>query len=183
MSIFFQIFWSFFKIGSFTIGGGYAMIPLMEKELVERRRWLPRDAFLDLLSLAQAMPGIFAVNMATSIGYQLRGKRGALIAVVGNIFMPILIILMLAMFFRYARAFAVVEHAFQAIRPAVVALILVPVFNMAKTAQLSWRNIWLPTLATLLIWQCKISPAWIIIVVVVCSALCLQLKSRKGGAA
>lgn len=164
MAGYLELFWSFFKIGSFTLGGGFAMIPLMEKELVQQKQWLSKEEFLDLLSLSQAMPGVFAVNMATSIGYRLRGKTGAIMSVLGNITMPILVILVLAIFFRYFRDNAIVESIFKGIRPCVVALIAAPVFTMAKNAGLNWRNCWLPLLAAALIWLLGISPVLIIIV-------------------
>ncbi|MBR4536844.1 MAG: chromate transporter [Bacteroidales bacterium] len=164
MAGYFELFWSFFKIGCFTLGGGFAMIPLMEKELVQQKQWLSKEEFLDLLSLSQAMPGVFAVNMATSIGYRLRGKTGAVMSVLGNILMPILTILALALCFRYFRDNAVVESIFKGIRPCVVALIAAPVFTMAKNAGLNWRNCWIPLLAAALIWLLGVSPVLIIII-------------------
>lgn len=164
MAGYFELFWSFFKIGSFTLGGGFAMIPLMEKELVQQKQWLSKEEFLDLLSVSQAMPGVFAVNMATSIGYRLRGKAGAIMSVLGNILMPILTILLLAVFIRYFRDIPVVEDIFKGIRPCVVALIAAPVFTMAKNAGLNWRNCWIPILAAVLIWVLGVSPVLIIII-------------------
>ncbi len=158
-----SLFVSFFKIGTFTIGGGYAMIPLMEKELVERHAWMERNDFLDLVALSQSMPGVFAVNMATSIGYRLRGVRGVVAAVLGNIAMPIVIILLLAMFFQSFSDNTVVRHIFMGLRPAVVALIAAPVFTLARTAGLSWRNAWIPVLSALLISLFGVSPVWVIL--------------------
>ena len=158
-----ELFWSFFKIGTFTIGGGYAMIPLMEKELVERRGWLSKEDFLDVLSVAQALPGICAANVATEVGSRLRGTRGAVMAVVGNIVMPVLFILILAVFFREFRDNRVVESIFMGIRPAVVALIAAPVFKMAKVSKVSRRNFWIPLLAAVLIWAFGVSPVLVIV--------------------
>ncbi|MBP5663014.1 MAG: chromate transporter [Bacteroidales bacterium] len=179
MAGYFELFWSFFKIGSFTLGGGFAMIPLMEKELVQQKQWLSKEEFLDLLSVSQAMPGVFAVNMATSIGYRLRGKTGAVMSVLGNILMPILTILVLAMFFRYFRDNAFVESIFKGIRPCVVALIAAPVFTMARNAGLSWRNCWIPLLAAALIWLLGISPVLIIIIAGIGGFVYGRLKDRK----
>ena len=95
-----ELFWTFFKIGAFTIGGGYAMIPLMEQEIVDKRKWLDRDEFMDTMSLAQSMPGVFAVNMATNIGFRTRGYIGAITAILGNVLMPIVMIITIAMFFK-----------------------------------------------------------------------------------
>lgn len=161
-----RIFWSFFKIGTFTIGGGYAMIPLMEKELVEKHGWLSREEFLDLLAISQAMPGIFAANMAASVGQRLRGFVGAVVAVLGNILMPILIILALAMFFRQFADNRVVAAVFRGVRPAVVALIAAPVFKMAKSAGITWRTLWIPLVAALLIACFGVSPIWVVVAAV-----------------
>lgn len=159
-----QLFWSFFKIGTFTIGGGYAMIPLMEEEIVDRRKWLTREEFLDQLALSQSMPGVLAVNMATGLGYRLRGWRGALSAIVGNIAVPILLILILAIFFRLFRENVWVERFFMGVRPAVVALIAAPVFRLASSAGVTWRTCWIPLLAAALIWLLGVSPIWVILV-------------------
>ncbi|MBP5515923.1 MAG: chromate transporter [Bacteroidales bacterium] len=161
--MFWQLFVSFWKIGTFTIGGGYVMIPIMEQEIVDRRKWLSREEFLDCLSLSQAMPGVFAVNMATCIGKRLGGFRGVLCAVAGNILMPIALILLFAVFFRYFRDNLIVERIFMGLRPAVVALIAAPVFRMAKSASVSWRNCWIPIVAALLIWLLGVSPVWVIL--------------------
>ena len=158
-----KLFVSFWKIGTFTIGGGYVMIPIMEQEIVDRRGWLSREEFMDYLSLSQAMPGIFAVNMATCIGRKLGGIWGVVCAIAGNVLMPIALILMLAMFFRYFRDNVIVERVFMGLRPAVVALIAAPVFRMAKSAKISWSNFWIPLVAALLIWLFGVSPVWVIV--------------------
>lgn len=174
-----KLFVSFWKIGAFTIGGGYVMIPLMEQEIVDRRKWLTREEFLDYLSLSQAMPGVFAVNMATCIGRRLGGIRGIVAAVAGNILMPIAIILVIAISFRYVRDNVFVERIFMGLRPAVVALIAAPVFRMAKTAKVSWRNCWIPLLAALLIWLCGVSPVWVILVAIAGGAVYGKLRPEN----
>lgn len=142
------------------------MIPIMEQELVDRRGWLSREEFMDNISLSQAMPGVFAVNMATVIGRKLGGVRGALCAVLGNVLMPIALILILAIFFRFFRDNVIVERIFMGLRPAVVALIAAPVFRMAKSAKMSWKNCWIPIVAALLIWLLGVSPVWVILVAI-----------------
>jgi len=159
-----QLFWSFFKIGTFTIGGGYAMIPLMEKEVVDRRGWLTSEEFMDIITLSQTMPGIFAANMAVHIGWRVRGVAGAVVSLLGNVLMPILIILALAIGLHSAQGNPVVEAIFKGIRPVVVALIAAPVFRMAKTAHISRYNFWIPVVAALLIWLLGVSPIWVILV-------------------
>ena len=158
-----ELFATFFKIGAFTIGGGYAMIPLMKREVVTRRGWLSEEAFLDVLALSQAMPGVFAVNMATMVGYRLRGLCGSVVSIVGNIMMPVLFILLIAVFFRQFKDNPVVESIFMGIRPAVVALIAVPVFTLAKSAKVTWSTCWIPVLAALLIWLLGVSPVLVVL--------------------
>lgn len=159
-----QLFYSFFKIGTFTLGGGYAMIPLMEKELVDRHQWLTNEEFMDIISLSQTMPGIFAANMATHVGWRLRGIPGAIFSVLGNILMPIVIILALSAGLYFLQGNEVVEAIFKGVRPVVVALIAAPVFRMAKTAHITRYNFWIPVVAALLIWLLKVSPIWVILV-------------------
>lgn len=179
----YELFWSFFKIGTFTIGGGYAMIPLMEKEIVDRRNWMNREEFMDILVVSQAMPGIFAVNMATNVGYKLRGHKGVWVSIIGNIAIPILIILGFATCFRFLKGNAAFEAIFKGVRPAVVALIAAPVFNMAKTAKISWRNCWIPLSAMLLIYLLGVSPVWIIAATILGGVLYSIWKKRKEGEA
>ena len=157
------------------------MIPLMEGIIVEKHHWIDKEEFMDILSISQAMPGVFAVNMATNIGYNLKGIRGAIAAVVGNIIVPIVIILLLAMFFRQFRDNQVVEAIFKGLRPAVVALIAAPVFSMAKTARISWRNVWIPVLSALLIWLLGVSPVIVILVAGAAGFVYGKLQAGKEG--
>lgn len=139
------------------------MIPLIENDVVERNGWLKKDEFLDLLAVAQSAPGVFAVNMAVFVGYKLRGKRGALAASFGCVLPSVVIILLIALFFRRFRHIEVVNNIFMGIRPVVVALIAVPVFNVAKSAKLGWSTVWIPVVAAFLIVALGVSPIYVII--------------------
>lgn len=174
-----ELFYTFFKIGGFTIGGGYAMIPLMEQELVDRHAWLSREEFMDQLSVAQSMPGVFAVNMATSVGYRLRGVGGSIVSIAANIMLPVIVILLLALFFRSFRDNLVVVRIFMGIRPAVVALIAAPVFRMARTAGLSLKTIWIPLLAACLICIWGVSPVWVVLASILLGLLVRMVKGDK----
>jgi len=99
MNIYLEAFGIFFKIGAFTIGGGYAMVPLIENEIVTKRNWISKDDFIDLLAIAQSAPGILAVNISIFIGYKLRGIRGSLVTALGTVLPSFVIILAIAMFF------------------------------------------------------------------------------------
>lgn len=153
------------------MGGGYAMIPLMEKELVNKHKWITEEEFMESIALAQTMPGIFAVNLATKIGWERRGLLGAIVSVFGNIVMPIVIILLLAMGLQYVRENEVVEAVFKGLRPVVVALIAAPVFRMIKTVGVNKYNFWIPIAAVLLIWIVGISPIWIILLTIIGAAI------------
>ena len=139
------------------------MIPLIENDVVERNGWLKKDEFLDLLAVAQSAPGVFAVNMAVFVGYKLRGKRGALAASFGCVLPSVVIILLIALFFRRFRHIEVVNNIFMGLRPVVVALIAVPVFNVAKSAKLGWSTVWIPVVAAFLIVALGVSPIYVII--------------------
>lgn len=163
MNIYLDSFLTFMRIGLFTIGGGYAMIPLIEADVVEKKRWVDKEEFLDLMAIAQSCPGIFAVNISIFIGYKLRGIRGSLACTLGTILPSFLIMLCIALFFQQMRGNVTVESIFRGIRPAVVALIAAPVFKMGKSARITRTNIWIPFVAALLIWQFGVSPIYIII--------------------
>ena len=126
------IFASFFKIGLFTFGGGYAMIPIIERELIDKRTWIDRGEFLDLLTLAQSVPGPIAVNTSVFVGYRMRGLRGAVAALTGAVLPSFALILVIALFFAGIRQNPVVDAAFKGMRPAVVALIVGPVVSLAR---------------------------------------------------
>ena len=158
-----SLFRTFFHIGLFTIGGGYAMIPLIEAKVVDEKQWISREELLDLMAVAQSCPGVFAVNIAIFIGYKIRGTWGALASTLGCILPSFLIILAIALFFRQFQDNPWVARAFRGIRPCVVALIAAPTFKMAKTAKIGWTNIWIPVLGAFLIWMFGVSPIWVIV--------------------
>lgn len=141
-----QLFLSFLKIGAFTFGGGWAMISIVERELVDKRRWMQREEFLDLLAVAQALPGILAVNMAAIMGDRLRGNKGAALAAFATILPSFLIILAIAIFLTpdAIKHNHVLSSIFMGIRPCVVALIIAPVITSAKAAKIGWKTAWIP---------------------------------------
>ena len=155
-------FRSFFKIGLFTLGGGYAMIPIIEDEVVDRYKWIRREEFIDIVAVAQSCPGVMAVNMSTFIGYKLRRTKGAFCLTLATALPSFIIILLLAMFFRQVQDNAVVESIFRGIRPAVVALIAAPTFSLAKSAHINLANCWIPIGCALLIWALHVNPVFVI---------------------
>lgn len=139
------------------------MIPIIENEVVEKHQWVSRDEFLDLIAVAQSCPGVFAINISIFIGYKLQKMRGALSACLGTALPSFLIILLIALFFHSFMDVPWVAAMFRGIRPAVVALIAVPTFKLAKTAGISLVNCWIPILSAVLIWALGVNPIYIIL--------------------
>ena len=151
------------KIGAFTLGGGYAMIPIMEREFVDKNQWMSREEFMDIMVVAQTTPGIFAIDMASHIGYKLRGVWGGIVGALGIALPSIIAIMIIAMFFQNFKDNEYVARFFRGVRPAVVALIAAPCFKMAQTAKLTWGTAWIPVVCALLIWLLGVSPIYVII--------------------
>ena len=150
-----QLFIVFFKIGAFTFGGGWAMISIIEKEIVDKKHWVTKEEFLDLLAVAQSIPGILAVNMAVAVGDKIRGRRGAIISALGTIIPSFAMILFIAIFLTpdMIKSNETLNNIFRGIRPAVVALIIAPVFKNAKVAKIGWKTVAIPIVVALLIWS------------------------------
>ena len=151
------------KIGAFTLGGGYAMIPIMEREFVDKHQWMDRQEFMDIMVVAQTTPGIFAIDMASHIGYKLRGVWGGIVGALGIALPSIIAIMVIAMFFQNFKDNEYVAKFFRGVRPAVVALIAAPTFSMAKSAHINLANCWIPVGCALLIYAMHVNPIYIII--------------------
>ena len=154
-NIYLQLFITFFKIGAFTFGGGWAMLSLIEKEIVDRHGWIDRSDYLDLIAVAQTLPGLLAVNVSVAVGDKLRGMRGALTASLGTIRPSFSIILCIAIFLTpdFIKENETLSAIFKGIRPAVVALIVAPVISSARSARIGWRTVMIPVTVGLLIWS------------------------------
>lgn len=160
----FQLFTTFLRIGAFTLGGGYAMIPIIKHDVVEQNKWVDEDEFVDLVAIAQSCPGVFAINISTFIGYKLHKTPGALLAALGTALPSFLIILAIAMFFQQFQDVPWVAAMFNGIRPAVVALIAVPTFQMARQVHITLANCVIPILSALLIFAFGVNPVFILLV-------------------
>ena len=155
-----ELFLSFSKIGAFTFGGGYAMIPLIQREVIDNKGWVGRDEFLDLLTLAQSAPGPISLNTSVFVGYKRAGYAGAVAALLGIVVPPFIVILLVALFFAGLRDNAVVDAAFKGMRPAVVALIVVPVISLARG--MHWSMIAVVALSAFVVWRFGVSPIYLI---------------------
>lgn len=151
----FQLFITFFKIGCFTFGGGWAMISIIEREIVDKHHWIEREEFLDLLAVAQSLPGILAVNISVAVGDRVKGRVGSISSALGTILPSFLLILAIAIFLTpdLINGNPVLIKIFKGIRPAVVALIIAPVITSAKAAGLNWKTAIIPVVVALVIWS------------------------------
>lgn len=154
-NLYLQLFLTFCKIGAFTFGGGWAMISIIQHEIVEKHKWIPLEEFLDLLAVAQSMPGILAVNISVVVGDRLRGIKGSMCAAAGTILPSFLMILAIAIFLtpETIKNNVVVSRIFKGIRPAVVALIIAPVITTARAAGINWKTVIIPVAVALLIYS------------------------------
>jgi len=155
------------------------MLPLIQREVVDRKGWIDEEEFLNMIALAQAAPGLIAVNSAIFIGWRIGGWRGVCGAVLGAVLPSFLIILAIAMVFQDWKELPAVEAAFKGIRPAVVALIAAPLFKMAKSAKISWITALIPIAAALLIWLGHVNPVWVILATIVLTLSIIAIVNRK----
>ena len=173
-----QIFLVFAKIGAFTIGGGIPMIAAIKSELVERK-WLNDEDFIDIITLAQTAPGLFAVNISILTGYKLRGTKGSVVATIASCLPPFLIILLVAMFFTAFQDNEYVNRAFKGIRPVVAALIGVPLITMIKATNMKWWSWTVMLVSLVLVTFLKVSPIYILVCVIVVAAYISWYNNRK----
>lgn len=171
-----KMFISFLKIGAFTFGGGYAMIPIIEKEVVDKNKWVSKDEFMDMLVVAQSLPGAMSVNTSIFIGYKIGGVLGAVMALLGVALPSFLIILLVATVFMQFRSNYYVNLAFKGISAAVPVLVLTGVVSLAKGVDKNKRNIiiFIISLVALIIF--KVNPIIVIIIAAIFGAVFLKGK-------
>ena len=177
--LFIQLFLTYLKIGTFTIGGGYAMLPLIQREVVTNKGWIDEDEFLNMIALAQAAPGLIAVNSAIFIGWRVGGWRGVAGAVLGAVLPSFLIILAIAMVFSEWKELPAVEAAFKGIRPAVVALIAAPLYKLSRSAKIGGWTLLIPVAAALLIWLGHVNPVWVILATIIITLIVVDIVERR----
>ena len=173
-----RLFLVFSKIGAFTIGGGYAMIPIIEREM-KRRGWIPEEELPDIVALSQSAPGLLAVNISIFAGYRLRGVKGSIAATLGSILPSFVMILLIAMVFTTFQDNPVVQRVFLGIRPAVIALILVPMIKMARRSNKTWWAWCISFLVLFLVAFMNFSPIYILLVLIVLALSFTLIKERR----
>ncbi|HOQ67957.1 MAG TPA: chromate transporter [Candidatus Atribacteria bacterium] len=160
----FSLFFSFFKIGIFTWGGGYAMLPLIKREIVEKKKVLTDEEFIEGLSVAQSLPGAVAINTACFVGRKVRGIAGMLVSVLGASLPSFLIILLITSFFLQYRQLEVVQNFFRGATPAIVALIAGAVVDIGKSALNDWEDLIIAFFLFFLLFFLELHPLWIVLI-------------------
>lgn len=171
------LFTTFSRIGLFTFGGGYAMLPMLQKEIVERHHWASENEIMDYFAVGQCTPGVIAVNTATFIGYKQKGILGGIAATLGVIFPSLIIITLIASILSNFSDYPVVQHAFAGIRIVVAALVLNVVIKMYKSAVSDWLGICIFLITFILGLVLSFSP----VVYIVISGLLGISYQKKGG--
>ena len=163
MKEYLDLFLTFLKMGCITFGGGYAMVPVVERELIKKKGWVTMDEVMDYYTIAQITPGIIAVNLSTFIGYKKKGPLGGILSTFGFVLPGILLTILAAFFIQNIEEYSVVSHAFAGIRIAVGALILDTVIKMVKGILKDWKALIIYTAAFVLSFVWAISPMLIIL--------------------
>lgn len=179
-----QIFLTFFKVGLFTIGGGYAMLPIIQEAVCTEKGWLTDEEFLDSISLTNSLPGPLATNCATFIGYRLKRVPGSIAAILGTICPSIIIILLIAMVFNTAMDNAYVQAFFRGVGPAVFALIVSAVYKLATKANIMKDKLTLVVAVAsfALIAFAGVTPVLIVIAAAVIALVADSVKKSKTAA-
>lgn len=175
----FKLFMAFFRIGLFTFGGGYAMLPMIQREIVDKYKWATDEEVLDCYAIGQSTPGVIAVNTATFIGYKMGKVKSAIIATLGVIIPSIIIMTILASIIYFIRDNIYVEKALKGISACVVALIAIPVINMGKKAIINKMSVVVFLAGLILLFIFNVSPMLIVIFTIVIASIYAVLKEKK----
>ena len=176
-----KLFMAFARIGAFTFGGGYAMLPMLQKEVVEKNHWATEDEIMDYFAIGQCTPGIIAVNTATFVGYKTKGIPGAIAATLGMITPSIIIITVIAAFLKNFADLPIVKHAFNGIRACVCVLILNAVTKLAQKSIVDKACLGICIVVLLLSLFSPLSPALIIILAGAAGVLFKRTGIAGGG--
>lgn len=179
MKILLRMFFTFARIGGFTFGGGYAMLPMLQKEVVEKYKWATNDELLDYYAIGQCTPGVIAVNTATFIGYKLKGIPGAIFATLGVVSPSVVIIGIIAAFISNFRDYEIVQWAFSGIRAAVVALILSAAIKIGKKSLVDIFTVLIFVAVTVLSFFTDLSPVIFVVTAAVCGLVIKLSKEKK----
>lgn len=174
-----DLFFTFCRIGGLTFGGGYAMLPMIQKEIVEEKKWATEEEVLDYYAVGQCTPGIIAVNTATFIGYKVQGIIGAIVATLGVVFPSLIIITIIAALLKNFASYAIIQHAFSGIRVVVIALIISAILKLAKTSIKNYITLIIAILAFISVAFVNLSPIYIVVVAACVGLISKLIRGRK----
>lgn len=178
----FNLYFSFAKIGTFTIGGGLAMMPMMQSELIEKRKWITDEELIDYYAVGQSTPGIVAVNVATFVGYKQMGIIGGIFATLGMVTPSLVIIMILASLINSINDFPIIQKALKGINVAVAALLTSTIINFMKKTIKKFTNAIFMMISFLLVFVLKLPSFWIILFALLIGVV-LTYKEKKKVAA
>ncbi|WP_428911855.1 chromate transporter [Niallia sp. Krafla_26] len=176
-SLLFQIFWSFFKIGPITFGGGYAMIPMIEREVVTNKKWVKSEEITDVFAVSESVPGAIGINSATFIGYRIAGVKGAIAAMIGILLPTFSIVILLSLIYQFLRGNPIVDAAFMGIRAAIVALITYAGIKIGKTAIFDKTTVAITAITVIVLLFLTIHPVLIILTGIIVGILVTKIKT------
>ena len=179
MNTLIDLFFTFCRIGGLTFGGGYAMLPMIQKEIVEEKKWATEEEVLDYYAVGQCTPGIIAVNTATFIGYKVKGIIGAIVATLGVVFPSLIIITIIAALLKNFASYAIIQHAFSGIRVVVIALIISAILKLAKTSIKNSITLIIAILAFISVAFVNLSPIYIVVVAACVGLISKLIRGRK----
>ena len=174
-----DLFFTFCRIGGLTFGGGYAMLPMIQKEIVEEKKWATEEEVLDYYAVGQCTPGIIAVNTATFIGYKVQGIIGAIVATLGVVFPSLIIITIIAALLKNFASYAIIQHAFSGIRVVVIALIISAILKLAKTSIKNSITLIIAILAFISVAFVNLSAIYIVVAAAFVGLISKLIRGRK----
>lgn len=177
MNPYVDLFWTFARIGGFTFGGGYAMLPILQREVVEKREWVTANELTDYYAIGQCTPGIIAVNTATFVGNRAKGTIGGIVATLGVVFPSLVIISLLAAFLQNFADLPIVQNAFAGIRAAVFVLILQAVLKLGKGALVDKVTLAICVMVFLVSVVFSLSPIWLVLAAALAGMLVKGLRT------
>ena len=164
MKLLVKLYLAFLKIGTFSFGGGYAMLPFIQKEIVEKNNWISGTEFTDIIGISQMTPGPVAINSATFVGYKISGVIGSIVATLGVITTSFILVVIINRILDKFKEFKMVQAALLGMKPALIALIIYAFWDLAIDAYKDWKSIFITVIIAVVLWSKKVHPILVIVI-------------------
>ena len=164
MKLLIKLYLAFLKIGTFSFGGGYAMLPFIQKEIVEKNNWISSTEFTDIIGISQMTPGPVAINSATFVGYKISGVIGSIVATLGVITTSFILVVIINRILDKFKEFKMVQAALLGMKPALIALIIYAFWDLAIDAYKDWKSIFITVIIAVVLWSKKVHPILVIVI-------------------